>query len=83
MEEEPSTEKKREMVKKIEELKALWIDISELCGEIDREDADYAIDEFADGYPFEASFDEYPAGIAEWIERLKGAISNSEDGVGM
>ena len=71
--------KKKEIIEKLKQLKSLWSEISELCDEIDDEDREYALGEFAKNYPFELSFDEYPAEIEEWIGSLENAYNNTEE----
>lgn len=67
-------DKKKEMVAKIKELRKLWVEITELCYEIDKEDQNYALGEFADNYPFLHSFDEYIWDIDVWIATLENGI---------
>lgn len=67
-------EKKKEMIEKLQKLRDLWSEISELCDEINDEDSNYAMGEFAQGYPFDLSFDEYPWEIDDWISELELAI---------
>ena len=66
--------KKKQVINKLWKLLKLWMEINELCDEIDYEDKGYCMGEFAEKYPFTMSFDEYPYEIEEWIYSLQDAL---------
>ena len=71
-------DKKQIMINKLWEFRNIWEQISELCDEIDDEDKDYCMGEFAENYPFTKSFDEYPSEIEAWIESLQEAYGKEK-----
>ena len=63
-------EKKKELIKKMTEMANVWADVLILYDEIAVENYAYG-DEFAEGYPFNRSFDELLWEFLSWIDILQ------------